>query len=1143
MAKDGATSSQQFPAAFAAPSISLPKGGGAIRGIGEKFAANPVTGTASMSVPIATSAGRSGFGPQLALSYDSGAGNGPFGFGWSLAIPSITRKTDKGLPQYRDDEESDTFLLSGAEDLVPTLTEDATGWRREIRGRTLEGAEYQIQRYRPRIEGLFARIERWTRRSDGDVHWRSVTRDNVTTVYGKNENSRIFNPAGVSPDETIRIFSWLISESYDDKGNAIVYEYKRENSERIDLTQVHEANRGIEGRAANRYLKRILYGNRESRLIQPDLTQTRWMFEMVFDYGEHDRSVPTPSDRGQWLCRHDPFSTYRPGFEVRTYRLCQRVLMFHHFPEEDGVGADCLVRSTDFIYREYRDVPDNPDDVRRRYPVASFIASVEQCGYRRRDTTYLRRTLPPLEFTYSEPTIDETIRDVEKGSLDNLPVGLDGSTYRWVDLDGEGISGILTEQGGAWFYKRNLSPIAVANEDGPRRPTVRFAPAAPVQSQPSLAALGHGQQQLLDLSGDGQLDLVDFGRPSSGFYERTHNESWEAFRTFAQLPGISWDDPNLRFVDLNGDGHADVLLTEHDVFTWYPSLTEAGFGPARRVCKALDEEKGPRLVFGDGTESVYLADMCGDGLSAVVRIRNGEICYWPNLGYGHFGARITMDNAPWFEAQELFDHRRVRLADIDGTGTNDLIYLGGDGARIYFNQSGNGWSDPHPLSGFPHIDDLASVTTVDLLGNGTACLVWSSPLPGDSRRPMRYIDLMGGQKPHLLLAVKNNLGAETHVHYAPSTRFYLTDKTAGTPWITRLPFPVHVVERVEVYDRISRSRFVTRYAYHHGYFDGVEREFRGFGMIEQWDTEEFAALSATNELPAGDNIDAASHVPPVLTRTWFHTGAYIGHDRVSQFFAGLRDRGDRGEYYREPAWLKDDEEAEKRLLPDTVLPDGLTAEEEREAARALKGMMLRQEVYALDGVGRSADYPLGHPYTVAEQNFTIRLLQPRVDNRLAVFFTHPREALTYHYEREPADPRVQHALTLEVDAYGNVLKSVSIGYGRRVSILEQKRDQDKQTQALVTYTENAFTNAVDEPDAYRTPLACETRTYELTGYTRTATATWFLDSDFVRPAAGGAAHVSDSELKYRGGPDHRPAAPSDRAHSHLLPARRSGRGQ
>src|SRR5512142_3188327 len=109
-----------------APAIQLPKGGGAIRGIGEKFAANPVTGTGSMSVPIATSPGRSGFGPQLSLSYDSGSGNGPFGFGWSLSLPAITRKTDKGLPQYCDAEESDVYILSGSEDLVPVLQPDGS---------------------------------------------------------------------------------------------------------------------------------------------------------------------------------------------------------------------------------------------------------------------------------------------------------------------------------------------------------------------------------------------------------------------------------------------------------------------------------------------------------------------------------------------------------------------------------------------------------------------------------------------------------------------------------------------------------------------------------------------------------------------------------------------------------------------------------------------------------------------------------------------------------------------------------------------------------------------------------------------------------------------------------------------------------
>ena len=124
-ARDSGSRRDQFM--VAAPSISLPKGGGAIRGMGEKFAANPVTGSGSMSVPIATSPGRSGFGPQLSLSYDSGSGNGPFGFGWSLALPSITRKTDKGLPQYFDVDDSDIFILSGAEDLVPVYRQDNDG--------------------------------------------------------------------------------------------------------------------------------------------------------------------------------------------------------------------------------------------------------------------------------------------------------------------------------------------------------------------------------------------------------------------------------------------------------------------------------------------------------------------------------------------------------------------------------------------------------------------------------------------------------------------------------------------------------------------------------------------------------------------------------------------------------------------------------------------------------------------------------------------------------------------------------------------------------------------------------------------------------------------------------------------------------
>ncbi|MGH9871286.1 MAG: SpvB/TcaC N-terminal domain-containing protein [Pyrinomonadaceae bacterium] len=1092
------TGSQQVP------SISLPKGGGAIRGIGEKFAANPVTGTGSMTVPIATSPGRSSVSPQLTLSYDSGAGNGPFGFGWSLSLPSVTRKTDKGLPQYRDTAESDVFILWGAEDLVPVLQPDGSRFADVT---TAPGLT--IHRYRPRVEGLFARIERWTNQATGEIHWRSISHDNITTLYGQTPNARIADPA-----DPRRAFTWLICESYDDKGNAIVYEYAEEDALDVDLGLVSERNRI---RTANRYLKYIKYGNRVSRLVQPDLTRMDWMFEVVFDYEEdHYQELALDPNRAEaaqhqfvrasarpgrpWTTRPDPYSSHRAAFEVRAYRRCRRVLMFHHFRE---LGTEpCLVRSTQF---EYADLDYSlPTTIEAELAFqgstrfASFIRAVIQSGFVRDETrapvalngvtyvTYLKKSLPPLEFEYSKAIIQDDIRDLDADSLENLPIGLDGASYQWVDLDGEGVCGILTEQANAWFYKPNLGEA-------------HFGPMETVASTPALAPSTGGRHEFLDLAGDGQLDLVAFADPTPGFYERTADEKWELFQTFRYLPNVPWDDPNLRFVDLSGDGHADILVTEDEVFIWHESLAEEGFGPEQRVRQPLDEENGPRLVFADGTQSIYLADMCGDGLSDLVRIRNGEVSYWPNQGYGRFGAKVPMDNSPWFDQPDQFNQRLIRLADIDGSGTNDIIYVGRDGVRLYFNQSGNRWSDPRRLRQFPRTDSLASVTTTDLLGNGTACLVWSSPLPGATRQPLRFIDLMGGQKPHLLIKSANNLGAETRVQYASSTKFYFADKLAGKPWITRVPFPVHVIERVETFDQISGNRFVTRYAYHHGYFDGVEREFRGFGMMEQRDTEEFAALNASHEFPVGTNIDESSHVPPVLTRTWFHTGVYLGRDHVSDFFAGLLDKTDVGEYYREPGLT--DAQARQLLLEDTELPNGLSVEEEREACRALKGSMLRQEVYALD----APDEPQ-HPYTVTEQNFTIELVQGKGNNQHAVFLVHPREVISYHYERDPTDPRTTHALTLEVDKFGNVLKSAAIGYGRRQPDPNLPlADQRKQGELLITYTENDFTNHVDTADNYRTPLPSEARTYELTGLLQSPGSTRFTLSEFL---TAGAAAVS-----------------------------------
>jgi hypothetical protein len=275
-----------------------------------------------------------------------------------------------------------------------------------------------------------------------------------------------------------------------------------------------------------------------------------------------------------------------------------------------------------------------------------------------------------------------------------------------------------------------------------------------------------------------------------------------------------------------------------------------------------------------------------------------------------------------------------------------------------------------------------------MLGNGVAGILWTYDFtvnPGRER--MYFLDFTHGIKPYVLQEMNNNMGAITRVQYKPSTYYYLRDQAprAGgvtdpteigtlpngkrTPWLTTLPFAVQVVSRVEVIDAISNGKLVTEYSYHHGYWDGGEREFRGFGRVHQRDTEGFERYNGEipknkKHIPNGgnfqnfndenkgvsfNNVQQIYYASPTESISWFHLGP-IGDER-----------GDWKEVGYEAEYWNGDKPMLQRPKEMITMIAQLPRRARRDAYRTLRGSSLRSELYALDGNARQ-----NRPYTVSE---------------------------------------------------------------------------------------------------------------------------------------------------------------------------------
>lgn len=948
--------------------LSLPKGGGNLQGMGESLGTPGPDGVAQMSLPLPVSAGR-GMSPALSLSYSSASGNGPFGLGWQVGVMSIRRRTSRGVPTYND---HDAFIGPGNEELVRELDDHGQPLVRETD--TAQGValaqRWRVTRFRSRTGAGTPHMEYWQPTAAGAFpFWLCHTPDGQVHCLGQRADARL-----ACPDNPAQIAEWHLQESVSPSGEHISYHYAAEND-----AGTRAAERESHPRTAQLYLQQVRYGNRPplAHLFAWDTTAPApdaWLFTLVLDYGERPASlnkVPALQTDGEWGLRADPFSRYDYGFEVRTRRLCHQVLMFHDVAALEGSASAPPVLVSRLLLT---------------YHASPSVTQLTGCRLLAHEPDGSLCARPPLSLGYQtfEPQHAPAWR-----MLTGLQGFNDGLRYQWVDLYNEGVPGILYQDEQGWQYR--APERTPGTTEGITYGSPRLLPA------PSLMQGG----RLMDLTGDGRLDWL-VARPGlAGFYRRHPDKGWGDFTPLAALPTEFWQ-AGMHFADLNGNGLSDVALIGPKSVRLYPGTRE-GFAAGSDV----DQIAGITLpVSGvDERELVAFCDLPGSGQMHLVRVRHNSVTCWPNLGHGRFGTPYTV--LGFSQPESEFDPGRLFLADLDGSGTTDLIYAHTDHLWVYINQSGNHFDKPLvlPLPDGVRYDHTCQLTVGDLQGQGVSSLVLSRPHM--SEQHWRY-DL-AGHKPYLLNQMNNNCGAENRLHYRSSGQFWLDEKAAagdvGDLPVNHLPFPVHLLAATESRDEITGNRLVQTATYRHGVWDGREREFRGFALVETLDTDERA------------QGNAEERSAPVLTRQWFHTG-----------LAGDESR------YRQAYWAGDHQAAKlgstriTRFDGDKEVELGTPeAELQYWLHRALRGSPLRTEVYAADGSDRARV-----PYQVTQARYQVRVIQPAAASvPYPVVAPLPLEQWSYHYERVAEDPLVSQDVTLVTDKLGYPLRTVSVNYPRR----------------------------------------------------------------------------------------------------------------
>jgi RHS repeat-associated protein len=972
------------------PTLKLPEPS-AHPGYGEVLGVHPFTGTFSVTVPISIPPARGT--PALSLVYTDDAPLGSFGAGMRLDIPSIVRHTSSGFPRYDD---QDVFLGPGGEELTPGVKGTDPYWTPDQRNEIENRTTYIVRTYRARTNPSLERIERWNA-PDGSFFWKVRDQANGVAIFGRSKAARISDPVTPSHD-----CEWLLEEESDALGNRVVYIYKAEDG-------TGWTGWVPPGGFANKYIASIRYSNYTPAGGGEEL----FAFELLFDYGEYDLTNQNLTPARAWALRPDPSTTCRSGFPIQNLRLCRNILLVNHLPELPAPGPS-LAMVAGLHYAED--------------PVHTTLVSLQFTGYRREAGGYEQASLQPFTFEYVHVDISQAAwNPLQLNNHGTIPGRLDQDLHL-SDLRGEGLPGILRFTNGGTSYS------------GPQANGSFAAPKNLLQA-PNVPWLDDIRYTLHDVEGDKNDSVMVMAPEMGGFFQNRLDGNWDAFQPFAQhAPEAA--TALVFWVDLNGGGKKDVIAPQNGSMRVYLSEGSAGFQAPLTVSPPAGF---PALDFPDARTLTIFTEILGDGLSHCVKVSDGSVQVWLNLGYGSFAPMYVMPGSPRLGPEITPD--RILFGNFTGSGCADLLLVYPSRLELYRNQNGNSFAPPILLALPNGSDRFDELTTADMRGTGRECLVVIKP---DRPELNAYLDFCGDEdaQPYRLATCANGASGISSFQYRSSTSFYLADQARGVPWTTALSSPVILLARLEQRDETTGISKTETFHYRDGYYDPVEQIFRGFSYVETVTSETIAG-------PSGPLPVAATR----QTRLWLDAG--VTPDLQDLTLSGR------------PKFFNGDDQAISAA--GTVFASTIStqsSETVREAYVALAGLELHRELYTLDDNGQ----PQAVPLLVEDHGFIVEMLQPALPGGLASFQVLLRETVSSAYEGVANDPRVQHNAVLQWDTLGSPTQSVEVHYPRR------KPDVPGQAAMHTLLHENDYIN-LDNGNLFLVHLPWQVRRSEVAGLT------------------------------------------------------------